>query len=50
MSKRVVLAGLFLIAGLPMLASDTAPLGAVILLLAITLFALPHLVRRRATY
>lgn len=43
MSKRVVLSALFLLAGTPMLASGTAPLGVLILFIAITLLALPRL-------
>lgn len=50
MSKRVILSALLLIAGTPMLASGTAPLGVIVLFLAITLLALPRLAKRHATY
>ena len=46
MSKRLVLAGLALAVGAPMLASQTAPLGVLLIAVAGGLFSLPRLARR----
>lgn len=43
MSKRVVLAGLCLLVGGPMLAGETAPVGLMLAIAAAALFALPRL-------
>lgn len=50
MSKRLVLGGLLLAAGGPMLASEAAPLGAIATATAVTLFALPRFDPRRPAY
>lgn len=47
MSKRVVLAGLCLLVGGPMLFAETAPLGVMLAGVAWALIALPRLGRRR---
>lgn len=47
MSKRVVLAGLCLLVGLPMLFGSTAPVGVMLAGVAWALIALPRLGRRR---
>ncbi len=47
MSKRVVLAGLCLLVGGPMLFGDAAPVGVMLASVAWVLIALPRLGRRR---
>lgn len=50
MSKRLVLCLLFLLTGIPMLASSTAPLGIAAVAAAGGLLALPRIGARTATH
>lgn len=50
MSKRLVLCLLFLLTGIPMLASPTAPLGLVAVATAAGLLALPRLGERTTAH
>ena len=47
MSKRLVLSALAVFVGIPMLAAETAPLGLLLVGIAVALLALPRLGRRR---